>query len=72
MSSWLTAPSPSMTAIASVSRYCGTSSAISADDAGDTSDGLSTTAFPAAIAPTAGPSVSANGKFHAPMTSTVP
>ena len=28
--------------------------------------------FPAAIAPTAGPSVSANGKFHAPMISTVP
>ena len=34
ISSWLTAPSPSITAIASVSRYLGTNSAISADDAG--------------------------------------
>src|SRR3984885_3940464 len=72
ISSWLTAPSPSMTAIASVSRYRGTSSAISADDAGATSDGLSTNVLPAAIAPTAGPSVSANGTFQAPMISTVP
>ena len=72
ISSWLTAPSPSMTAIASLSRYFGTSSAISADDAGATSDGLSTTVFPAAMAATAGPSVSTNGKFHAPMISTVP
>ena len=72
MSSWLTAPSPSTTAIASLSRYRATSSAINADDAGATSDGLSTTVFPAAIAPTAGPSVNANGKFHAPMINTVP
>ena len=72
MSSWLTAPSPSMTAIASLSRYFGTSSAIRADDAGATSEGLSTAVFPAAMAPTAGPSVNANGKFQAPMISTVP
>ena len=45
------APSPSTTAIASVSRYCGTSSAISRDDAGAISDGLSTTALPAAMRP---------------------
>jgi hypothetical protein len=72
MSSWLTAPSPSITAIASESRYFGTSSAIKADEAGATSEGLSTTVLPAAMAPTAGPSVNANGKFHAPMISTVP
>src|SRR6202034_4150410 len=39
---------------------------------GATSDGLSTTVLPAAMAPTAGPSVSPNGKFQVPMTSTVP
>ena len=72
MSSWLTEPSPSITAIASLSRYFGTSSAISADEAGHTSEGLRTTVLPAAMAPTAGPSVNTNGKFHAPMTSTVP
>ena len=72
INSWLTAPSPSITAIASVSRYRGTNSAINADDAGATSDGLRTTVFPAAMAPTAGPRVSANGKFHAPMINTVP
>ncbi len=44
-----------MTAIASLSRYFGTSSAIRADDAGATSEGLSTTVLPAAIARDGGP-----------------
>ncbi len=57
MSSWLVAPSPSMTAMASLSRYLGTSSAITREDAAAISDGLRITVLPAAIAPTAGPSV---------------
>ena len=43
---------PFMTAYNSGSRYFGTSSAIKAEKAGDSSEGLSTQALPAAMAPT--------------------
>ena len=52
---------PSTTENACLSRYCGTSLAITSAHAGDTSDGLMTAALPPAIAATSGESDSMIG-----------
>ena len=59
--SWVTSAAPSTTRTASVSRYSGTSRAISAEVAGANSEGLTTTALPAAMAATTGDMHRKNG-----------
>ena len=52
---------PSTTATASVSRYCGSSRANAAEEAGASSDGLATTQLPAASAAASGSISSCTG-----------
>ena len=55
-----------------VSTYCGIKSSMALAVAGDISLGLRMTQLPAAIAGRTGARVRCKGKFHAPITNTVP
>mmetsp|Transcript_92012 Transcript_92012/g.297706 ORF Transcript_92012/g.297706 Transcript_92012/m.297706 type:complete len:217 (+) Transcript_92012:831-1481(+) len=63
---------PTTTLMASLSRYCGRSSARTFSECEATSEGFSKTQFPAAIAAIMPPIDKFKGKFHGEMTKTTP